>query len=315
VSANGTLVYTAGAGGAQLTWLDRAGQPLGVLGSPGVNVGFSISPDGKQVALQRDDGRGGADIWLLDTARSTALRFTSDRIYHAGPIWAPDGMRIAFFAIRDGRWQLWAKASNGAADEQLLLKTNTDLVPQDWSPDGRFLLYGDIDPRSRKGDLSMLLMRGGTAGKTESVPFVHTPFDENFAEFSPDGRWVVYQSDESGRYEVYVRPVAADGRAAAGKWQISTNGGIEPKWSRGAKEILYIGAENKLTAVDIKTDTSFDAGMSHALFSIRPSGVQRYDVSADGQRFLVSVPTEATSTAATVVLNWQEELKRLARVK
>ena len=314
ISETGVLVYAdaGGAGGAQLTWLDRTGKPLGLLWSPGINISATISPDGKQVAVQREDGRGGADIWLMDVARGTALRFTSDPIYHAGPTWSPDGKEIVYFAIRDGRWQLWEKPSDGGGEERLLLKTNTDLVTQDVSPDGRFLLYGDIDPKDRKGDLSILFLQGALEGQTHSVPFVHTPFDENFAEFSPDGKWVVYQSDESGRYEVYVRPVRPDGTAGAGKWQISTNGGIEPHWPRGGKEIFYISPDNTLNAVDVKMGGTFEAGVPHSLFSTRPSGVQRYNVASDGQRFLVSVPSEATISApVTVVLNWFEELKRL----
>ena len=302
VSDNGVLVYRGGVRGAQLSWLERSGRPLGLLGSPGLNVDFTISPDGKQVALQREDGRGGADIWLLDAARGTGLRFTSDPKYHASPRWSPDGMRIAFFSIGDGRWQLWGKASTGDGDQESLLKADGDLVTEDWSPDGRFLLYDDIDPRSRKGDLSILRLREPTGKRT--VTFVNTPFDENFGSFSPNGKWIVYQSDESGRYEIYIRPVGPDGTATAGKWQVSTNGGVEPRWPRRGHEIFYIGADNNLTAVDVKTGANFEAGVPHALFSTRPSGVVRYDVSADGERFLVRFPPTRSPPPATLVLKW-----------
>ena len=314
VSENGVLVYGAGARGAQLTWSDRDGKQLGLLGSPGINVGFNISPDGQQVALQREDGRGGSDIWLLDATRGTALRFTSDPVYHAAPVWSPDGLRITFFAIHDGRWQLWEKASNEGGSEKLLLKSNTDLVTEAWSPDGRLLLYGDINPKNRNTDLSMLAMAGGT-GQPRSIPFVHTPFDENFAEFSPDGKWVVYQSNESGRYEIYARPVAPDGSAGAGKWRISTDGGTEPHWRQGGNEIFYIAPDNKLMAVEVRTGATFEVGVPRALFSTRPSGVVRYAVTRDGQRFLVSVPTEDAAAPVTVVVNWFEALKRSAPVQ
>jgi dipeptidyl aminopeptidase/acylaminoacyl peptidase len=311
ISNTGVLMYGAGDRGSQLVWFDRAGKQLASLGPPGLDIDFRISPEGRQVAAQREDDRGGADIWLLESARGTALRFTSEPAYDAAPVWSPDGMRIAFFSSRDGRWQLWEKPSNGLGDATLLLKTNTDLVPGDWSPDGRFLLYGDIDPKDRKTDLWVLPVRGIGGEPPKSIPFVHTAFDENFARFSPDGRWVAYQSDESGRNEIYVRPFGSDGAAGAGKWQISTNGGIEPRWPRAGKEIFYIGPDNMLMTVETKTGAAFEVGVPRALFPTRPVGVLRYDVAPDGQRFLVAVPTqEASSAPATIVLNWLEELKR-----
>jgi len=136
-------------------------------------------------------------------------------------------------------------------------------------------------------------------------PLIAIEFDENFARFSPDGKWITYVSSESGRYEIYVRPFQPDGTVGAGKWQISTNGGIEPRWPRRGKEIFYIGPDNMLMSVEEKTAGTFEAGVPRPLFPTRPIGVLRYDVSSDGQRILVSTPVdEATSAPATVVMNW-----------
>jgi hypothetical protein len=141
---------------------------------------------------------------------------------------------------------------------------------------------------------------------------VKTPFDENWGEYAPDGKWAVYQSNESGRYEIYVRPVAQDGTAGAGKWQISTNGGIEPHWRERGNEIFFVGPENKINVVEVKTTPTFEAGVPRALFSARPSGVNRYAVTADGQRFLVSIPSGDASAPVTVVSNWFQGLRRRA---
>ena len=318
ISENGVLVYdaTGGGGYTQLLWFDRAGKRLSSLGPPGLYVEARISPDGRQVAAQREDGLGGADIWLLEPIRGTSSRFTFSPAYQAAPVWSPDGSRIRFFSSRQGRWSIYEKPTSGVADEQLVLKTNNDLVPYDWSPDGKFLLYTEINPKTRNSDIWVLPWQKVTDGQAQPAPFQRSEFDENFESFSPDGNWVVYQSNESGRNEVYVRQFHPSGGAGGGKWQISIDAGVEPRWPRRGKEIFYIRPDNVLMAVEVKTGAGFEAGVPHALFPMRPAGVHRYDVTADGQRFLVSTRAEeAISTPATVVLNWFEELKRNVPVR
>jgi Tol biopolymer transport system component len=309
VSETGVLVYGSGGGDSQLRWFDRTGKVLGSLGAPTRDMDFRISPDGSQIVAQREDRHGGTNLWLLDTTRGTPVRFTAGPSYNAAPVWSHDGGHITFFSVREGRWQLWDKEASGRSDERPVLKSNNkDLVAHDWSPDGRNLLYNDIDPITRRGDLWIL-----PTGTTEPtpLPFTRTEFNENFGRFSPDGRWITYVSDESGRNEVYVQSFRpSDGRI--GKVRISTDGGIEPRWPRKGNEIFYIGPDNMLIAVEVKTGDTLGVGASRALFPTRPVGVLRYDVSPDGRRFLVAVPMEEmVSSPATVVLDWQEELKEL----
>ena len=313
ISENGVLVYDSAAGGGytQLIWFDRAGKQLGRLGPPGLYIEARISPDGRRVAAQLEDGRGGSDIWLLDLARGTSSRFTFYPAYQAAPVWSPDGNRIYFFSSRQGQWSIYEKPASGGADDQPVLKTDNDLVPYDWSPDGKFLLYTEINTKTRNSDIWVIPGPKDTGERAQPTPFQRTEFDENFETFSPDGNWIVYQSDESGKNEIYVRPFHPGGGAADGKWQISTNGGIEARWPRHGREIFYIRPDNMLMAVDVRTSDGFEAGAPRALFLIRPAGVHRYDVTADGQRFLVSLPTEeAISAPATVVLNWYAALKQ-----
>jgi len=300
--AGGSAFYESGAGGlTQLQWLDRTGRPLSLLGEPGLYVDFRISPDGNRVAAQRGDGFGTADLWLFDLHRATLSRFTFGGAYHAAPVWSPDSSRLAFFSYRDGPWTIYEKPLSREAPDRLLLKTSNDLVPTDWAPDGRSLLYTEIDSTS-KGDVRLLPLPATSSGLRAAIPIAASASDENLAQFSPDGRWVAYRSDETGRFEVYVRAVDPSGADAGGKWQISTNGGIELRWPRRGHEIFYVGPDNMLMAVAVQTGMNFETGVPRALFSVPPAGVVRYDVTSDGQRFLVAKPTEEMGAPATVVL-------------
>jgi Tol biopolymer transport system component len=308
-SNNGVLIYAEGSGDSQFRWFDRTGKQIGVLGSAGINTDFRISPDGRTVASQREDGFGGADIWLLDVTRSTAnpTRLTFFPTYNLAPTWSSDSSRLIFSSIRD-KWQLFKKFATGG-DDELLLKMEGDLVTEDESPDGRFLMFGELNPKTET-DLWILPLNGSAQPATPKR-LVTTDFDENFARFSPDTKWIVYQSSESGRYEIYVRPFLPDGSVGAAKWQISTNGGIEPRWPRHGKEIFYIGPDNMLMSVEVKTGAAFEAAMPRPLFPTRPVGVLRYDVSSDGQQFLVATPVDDVASApATVVLNWSVNLSK-----
>ena len=201
-------------------------------------------------------------------------------------------------------------------DEELLLKSSEDKLPTSWSRDGRFLLYTTSDPKTRKSGLWVLPLEGDK----KPFPFLRTEFNNEDGQFSPDGRWVAYFSDESGRNEIYVRTFSPDSTAAAsdtgGKWLISTGGGSEPRWRGDGKELYYLAPDGKLMAVEITTNPVFRAGAPNALFQTPPQGAfttlgYSWVLTPDGKRFLFLAPVEQTGQAPfTVVLNWQAGLKK-----
>jgi Tol biopolymer transport system component len=307
-SDNGILAYQTGtaAGNSQLVWFDRTGKQIGVLGDSAVYSDLELSPDGKRASISISDGKQ-ADIWVYDVARGLRTRFTFDPANEWESIWSSDGSRIVFNSNRKGRYDLYQKASSGAGTEEVLLEDNLDKLPVSWSPDGRFILYvtGANTPRTGN-DLFVLPL----SGDRKPVPFLNTQFNEGLGQFSPDGRWVVYASNEAGRFEVYVAPFPGPG----GKWQISTGGGSWPRWRRDGAEIFYIGPDNKLMAAAVNSKGSnFDVGAVKPLFETHAVTAFRYSyaVSADGQRFLINtVPEQAASAPITVVVNWTAGLKK-----
>ena len=319
VSTNGVLAYRSGdsAGGSQLVWFDRTGKSLGTLGAHNIfNGGLSISPDGKRVAVDQMDQTGNRDVWVLDVARGVPMRFTFDSAQEVGPVWAPDGRRLLFSSDRAGGINsIYKKDSSGSGNEELLFKSGIPMLAYDWSPDGRYLLYGALDPKTRS-DLWVLPVAAGTAGEGKPAPYVQTPFSENQGQFSPNGRWIAYTSDESGQPEIYVQSFPAGG----GKYQVSTGaGGTQARWRRDGKEMFYIGGDGNLMAVNVKTEGAFEADTPRGLFNPRiffgaTNAYFRYDVAKDGQRFLaISVDTGAEGSGPapiTVVVNWQAALKR-----
>ena len=309
VSDNGVLVYHSGAAGkTQFTWIDRTGKELGIVGEPADQGDLQLSPDGARLAFRQVEFRTGAiNLWLMELARGTASRFTFEQTIDFGPIWSPDGSRIVFASLRDGPPNLLQKVSNSAGNEEILLKSFIPKIPFDWSRDGRFIIYGVIDPKT-SWDLWVLPLEGDRT----PVPFLQTDSDERQAQFSPNGKWVAYTSLESGRIEVYVRPFPA----AAGKWQVSTGGGEQPRWRNDGKELFYLSADHKLMAVDVNTEgATFEQHAPKALFVTRVGGIDTpgdyYAVTSDGQRFLLNnLVEEAAHTPITVVVNWTADLKR-----
>jgi serine/threonine protein kinase/Tol biopolymer transport system component len=310
-SDNGVLAYQTGtaAAGLQLVWFDRTGKQIGVLGDLGRYADLQLSPDGKRASVSIPDQLGkGRDIWLYDVARGLRTRFTFDPADEFTSVWSPDGSRVVFNSRRKGHLDLFQKASSGAGTEEVLLEDNVDKYPESWSPDGRFILYatGGSTASTTGSDLFVLPL----SGDRKPFPFLNTQFNEGQGQFSPDGRWIAYRSDESGRGEVYVAPFPG----AGGKWQISTGGGIYPRWRRDGTEILYFAPDNRLMAATVNgKGGSFEVGVVKPLFGTRaPIGFRYpYDVSGDGQRFLIStLPEQATSAPITVVVNWTAGLKR-----
>ena len=310
VSATGTLVYRSNqSGGAlQFAWFDRSGKRLGALvdDEPRV-IDPSMSPDGRQVAVQRGIVQGGTEIWVLELERGLLRSLTFDVAAEINPLWSPDGGRITFVSNRGGPFELYWKPANGAGGDELLLATPQSKSASDWSPDGRVLLSRSSDPKMGY-DLWALPLDGDR----KPFPVVQTRFNERDGQFSPDGKWIAYSSDESGRFEIYVQPFGAPG----GKSQISTEGGAQVRWRRDGRELFYIGLDERLMAVPIRLDSKamvVEAGSPVPLFQTRVGGTggairrgrQQYVVSADGQRFLMNTVVEQASAPLTVVLNWK----------
>jgi Tol biopolymer transport system component len=317
-SEDGTLAYRIGAGG-QWLWMDRSGKSGGSI--RGRQSGFlRLSPDGKRVAFTVAAGaRGNADLWMHDIERDARTRLTSDPAYDHWPVWSPDGLTLVFDSTRRGKeHSLYEIPSNGAAPERLLLEPEPGfgLGALDWSVDGRLLIFSkaQIDlptTLASPGDLWVLPL----SGDRKPFPYLTSPFDESEASLSPNGRWLAYTSNESGAYQVFVRPFPD---AAGGKSQISTVGGLHPRWRRDGRELYYYEPGGPIVAVAVRTDRNFEVGASTPLFrppwgrfALPAGAAYPYDVTPDGQRFLVMAPPDAMSSQPiTVVLNWSSALRR-----
>ncbi len=313
-STDGLLAFrNLSAGSLQLTWVDRKGRQLGLLGEPGSISELQFSPDRKRVATTRAGGTpANTDVWIYDAASGLRTRFTFDPAVDFGPVWSPNGRSIIFASLRKQHYDLYRKSSDGAGAEELLYSDNLDKAPTSWSPDGKFLLYEAraFMGAKAKAELWVLPLTPERQGAPlKPFPFAQVTFSEGTAQFSPDGRWIAYISDESQRGEVYV----ARFPGGAGKRQISIAGGDLPRWRRDGKEIFYIGPDEMLmsAAVTVKGD-ALEVGEVKPLFGpVATLGANFvYDVSDDGQRFLILPPPQGSTEGVTVVQNWLEELQR-----
>jgi len=306
-SDNGLLAYQTGSGGGvmRLTWFDRSGKTTGGVGAPAFFAAPRLSRDGRRLAVSILDSQSNGDIWIYDLVRNTPSRFTFDAANDFAPLWSRDDSRIAFSTSRKSVGDIYTKEGAGTANEEPFVVSEGLKVPQDWSPSGDVLLFQANDPRTKTG---WDLWTYSTADR-KAKPFLQTPFNEVLGRFSPDGRWVAYVSNESGREEIYVVPFLGPGS----KWQVSTAGGRAPSWTRGGREIVYEAPGDELTAVDVETAPTFRVGIPQALFKVtlaRPPG-RHWDVTPDGQRFLVIVrPGDQVSEPVTLVQNWAADRKR-----
>jgi hypothetical protein len=311
VSDTGALAYLpedASAPEGSLVWVDGRDQ-VKALPPPARFYGSAqISPDGNRVALSIFSGNN-SDIWVYDIRHGTLTRLTFDE-HSIAPVWSPDGKKIAFTTTRQTGPGILLKSADGSGAEEFVTSGNTLIeVPTSWSPDGKFLVYWTVGADTGR-DIWVLPL----SGERKPHPFLRTKFNEQQATFSPDGRWIAYTSDESGRYEVYVQPFPGPG----GKWQISTDGGDMPVWARNGRQ-LFFASSSRLMSVAVTTQPGFSASAPRFVAHTPPAlstrlGNTRYDVSPDGQRFLFvkASADSGTPDEVRVVLNWTEELKRIA---
>jgi eukaryotic-like serine/threonine-protein kinase len=312
VSQSGRLVYeTANVQASQLIWFARDGRRLEVLGGPASYHHPSLSPDGNSVAVERTDPEAGTtDIWLFDAKRGVPSRLTVDPAPDWSPVWSPDGSQVVFTSPRGTPPQLYQQDSRKAGPGQLLLSGYRNVHPMDWSSDGRFLVYTALSPDTQ-WDLWTLSMRPDAANvERKQVVFLKSNFNERNGQFSPDGRWIAYTSDESGTPEVYASPFPS---STTGRLRISTGGGNLPRWRRDGKELFYLAPAGELMAVPIRSERTLEAGSPMPLFKTHMADVgsliempfQSYAVAPDGQRFLInSIAEDTPAPSLTVVLNW-----------
>jgi Tol biopolymer transport system component len=297
-----------------LVWRDRQGKAVGEMGPPSNYGLLQLSFDGKRIVVTKGDQQaaGGLHSWVADVARSVFTRVNVSGGNENSPAISVDG-RVAFSSTANGAaGDIYASQVNGVGMPELWVKSDArpGIVqhPNGFSADGRFLIYDVHDPQRRQ-DLWVV----STTGEHKPIPFLTTSADETYGQFSPDEKWIAYDSDESGRREVYVQGFAPDRSpaAAVGKWQISSAGGNKPRWSHNGRELFYLSLDGKLMAVPIKLGTTFEPGVPVPLFEVRANGFFPYDVSPDG-RFLINTPleSEAPAAAMTVVVNWTAGLKK-----
>ena len=313
VSESGTLAFlltSVIATEQKLVSIDRQGKIQTLRDNIHLHGGLRLSPDGQRIALGLREAGHPPDIWVQNLARGSLSRLTHGPASNFNPLWTPDGRQLLYVSERPV-FEIYRKSADGGGNEDAVLATPNDKFPESISADGKTLLFSTNDPNTRS-DLWTISLTEGNQAK----PFVATPFDEGGGTFSPDGRWVAYQSDESGKVEIYVTDFPARGNRV----QVSTDGGSEPVWARNGKELFYRSGK-KLFSVPVTFGTHFAAGTPKLLFEhefvFSSEKGNAYDASADGQRFyFVQQESRADQEALlNFVLNWSEELTRLAPVR
>jgi WD40 repeat protein len=303
-----------------LVWMDRTGKETPVPSAPvRAYVYARLSPDGTRVALDIRDQQN--DVWTFDLARGNLSRLTIDPGLNRGVAWSPDGRRIAFSAVRDGKENVYWQAADGSGAPERLTAGDVTQVPSGFSPDGRYLVFQE--PGTAPFNQLMVDVTS-PPDQRRIVKLLDSAFNEGNSEVSPDGRWIAYESNESGeRSEIFVRPFPDVN--AGGRWQVSNAGGNRPVWSRDGGELFYHESapaakpgNPRIMSVPVRSRTTFEHGAAVvAVANVpAPTGFQgrHYDVSPDGKRFLLLKPTETDQQPPelVVVLNWAEELKKLA---
>jgi len=315
VSRTGMLAYVTGTGTTGLlTWFDRAGKVLGTVGDSGSYAEQVLSPDQKRLVFDWNDSPAGNNLWVADLTRNVKARFSSGSTFDYTPVWSPDGTRIVFGSRRAGASDLYVKPASGGGTEELLFSSNLNKFPDDWSADGRTVVFEVENQQKRRIELWTLSMADRKAS-----PYIQAEYDTAHAALSPDGHWIAYTSTESGRPEVYVQSFPVP---TGGKYLVSAGGGDQPSWRRDGRELFYFTQDQKLMAVPVATGAAFQAQAPNMLFQPRTgsgsfgafglNGTRNaYTATADGQRFLVSTATDAVSSSPMiVVLNWNAGMRR-----
>jgi Tol biopolymer transport system component len=301
-SDRGLLVAQKGGdvGGSQMLWFDRKGEQVGVASKPGAYGNLDLAPNGKFVATDAmDPGSQNTDIWTYDLTTGSAKRLSFDPAIDSTPVWSPDSSRVVFCSDRAQKFNLYLKDATGAGDEKLIPQEGPDRYPTDWSHDGKYVLY------ERGTDLWFV-----TFPSLSSSLFLKGQSTPKAGRFSPDGKWVAYASNESGRWEVYVTSFPD----AHGKWQVSNAGGEQPRWRSDGREFYYLASDGKIMAAPVATGANFDAGTPVALFQANPrelvatSEQLSYDVTPDGQKFLINSQLKTAMTPMSVVMNWSAKV-------
>ena len=308
LSNDNTLVYEVGSGfsNSQFIWLDASGKPLQTaVEKPADYRSSRLSHDERRLATPIvDPGSGRWDIWIQDPKRGTSTRLTFDPGDEFGPIWSPDDSMIVYSSNSKNAGDLMLKRSSGTGGDELLYANPSFKVACDWSPDGKTIIFQE---QNAKTDFDLMFY---SLEDHKARVFLQTPYGETNGSFSPDMRWIAYQSNESGKPQVYVLPSAGN----RGKWQISTEGGTRPRWSRDGTRIYYLSPDFNMMAVDVAArGDEFTAGVPQVLFPVKVKAINGnlYDVSADGKRFLVNTPVEQTDVSPlTLVQNWTAALKK-----
>ena len=275
------------------------------VGEPAFSAFFRLSPDRQRIVVARGSPVG-ADLWMLDVDRGVPSRFASRPGLNVGPVWPPDGRTVLFSS--DAPLNLFRKDASGAGEEQRLTRSPNPQFAMDWSRDGRFILY---DEEAVPGNQRSLWILPVAPSGAKPRPYRRTTFNEDMGQFSPDTRWVAFQSDESGRYEIYI-DTFPDPR---GKVRISTGGGVMPEWGAGGRELFYVSPDSMLMSVSLNPGTgSLEVSAPHALFPLLmiDTDVSPYDAARDGQRFLVLETAEHAAQPLTVIVNWPALLNKAA---
>jgi Tol biopolymer transport system component/DNA-binding winged helix-turn-helix (wHTH) protein len=309
-SSTGTLIYRTGAGGGQrqFIWFDRRGQETEHVGEPDGNgvLGPALSPDGQHIAMYRTVD-GNSDIWLMELERGVRERFTMDAAGEVNPVWSPDRRRIAFTSNRNGAYDIYVQ-SISSSEVELLLKTEEAKSVSSWSPNGQYLLYRSASPDFSYDIWALPFDADGKPGKP--FPVKQTKAEEREAEFSPNGKWIAYQSTVSGRSEIYIQPFPADANSIL--LPVSTSGGAQPRWG-GNNELFYIALDGQLMSVpihysqdghEIRPETPVSLFATRVGGAVHSNDRQQYVVSSDGKRFLMNTLTEVSSPIS-VILNWK----------